>query len=269
MKTSVKIKFAQIISRLLIFCLRQNKFTVTKNKINWNLNLNEAIDLAIFLFGRFEPSIFKTIKKLSNYNCDYIDIGANCGAHTMYMAKEFQNSRIFAIEPSEYSFKKLKSNLKINPKINKNIYLFQSFVNYKKTKPTSVYSSWELNSSRSKHKLHQGVKKSIQSASVISLDELVEKFNIKNSIIKCDVDGNELFVFKSAAKYLKKYKPKIIMELAPYLYKEQGYDSNTLFNFFKKFRYKFFDVTTNKEIKDIQNFSDSISSGESKNIFLI
>ena len=44
MKTSVKIKFAQIISRLLIFCLRQNKFTVTKNKINWNLNLNEAID---------------------------------------------------------------------------------------------------------------------------------------------------------------------------------------------------------------------------------
>lgn len=269
MKTSVKIKFARIISWFLIFFLRQSKLTVTRNKINWSLNLNEAIDLSIFLFGRFEPIILKTIKKLSNSNCDYIDIGANCGAHTMYMAKEFQNSRIFAIEPSEYSFKKLKLNLKINPKINKNTYLFQAFVNYKKTKPKNVYSSWELNSARSKHKLHRGVKKSTQSASVILLDKLVEKFNIKNSIIKCDVDGHELFVFKSAAKYLKKYKPKIVMELAPYLYKEHGYDSITLFNFFKKFRYKFFDVTNNKEIKDIQNFSDSISKGESKNIFLI
>ena len=59
------------------------------------------------------------------------------------------------------------------------------------------------------------------------------------------------------------------MELAPYLYKENGYKSSELFNFFKNFWYKFYDVSSHREINLIQDFSDKIPIGTSKDIFLI
>ena len=114
-----------------------------------------------------------------------------------------------------------------------------------------------------------GVKKPLENCKVIKLDELVEKNNIQQAIIKCDVDGNELFVFESGLNFLNKFKPKIVMELAPYLYSENGYKSSDLFDFFKQFDYKYFDVSSKKEILNIQDYSDSIATGSSKNIFLV
>lgn len=187
----------------------------------------------------------------------------------MYLAQEFPGSKIFAIEPTNYSFNKLIKNIDLNKNLKRQIIPIQAFISSKTSKPVSIYSSWELNSQKSKHIQHFGIKKSSDNSVLITLDQLVEKNKIKQSIIKCDVDGNELFVFDSGIKYLDKYKPKIIMELAPYLYLDNNYKSSILFNFFKNFKYKFFDVTSEKEIHDIQDFSDSIPVGSSKNIFLV
>ena len=44
---------------------------------------------------------------------------------------------------------------------------------------------------------------------------------------------HELSVFESGEKYLYQFKPIIIMELASYLYKENGYDYSNLLNFLK------------------------------------
>ena len=270
MKTSSKINIAKLISRLLIFFLKKKNICIKRNGLNWNLDLNEAIDLSIYLTGRFEPSIFYIIKTLSeNKNYDYIDIGANNGAHSLYLAQKFTKSKIYAIEPTDYSFNKLLKNIELKPRIKKQIIPIQSFVTSKENKPESVYTSWELNSGEKKHSEHLGVKKSVVNCTLISLDSLVEKNKIEKSIIKCDVDGNELFVFESGVNFLSKFKPKIIMELAPYLYPENGYKSSQLFNFFKQFGYKYFEVSTKKEIRDIQDFSDAIPTGSSKNIFLI
>lgn len=270
MKTSIKIKLANVLSSSLIFFLRKKKFVSTRNDIKWNLNITEAIDLAIFIFGRFEPSILNTIKMLSyKKSYDYIDIGANCGAHTMYLAQEFSKSRIFAIEPTNYSFNKLYKNVEANSNLKKRITIIQAFISSNKKKPKSVYSSWDLQSSKKKHQLHLGVRKNLKNCYLTTLDKIVKKYNIKNSVIKCDVDGNELYVFQSGINYLKKYKPKIVMELAPYLYRENNYNSTQLFKFFNQFGYKFFDVSSKKEISNIQDFSDAIPSGSSKNIFLI
>ncbi len=58
-------------------------------------------------------------------------------------------------------------------------------------------------------------------------------------------------------------------KLASYLYKENSFKSEDLFNFFNQFTYKFFDVSTKKEIYNIQDFSNAIPIGSSKDIFLI
>ena len=114
-----------------------------------------------------------------------------------------------------------------------------------------------------------GILKSTSKADSISLDNFVKKMKInRRTLIKIDVDGNELYVFKSAKNYIKKFKPYIIMELAPYLYKENGYNYSNLLNFFKKLNYEFYSSSSYKKIDDIFEYTHNINDGSSVNIFL-
>ena len=240
-----------------------------RNKINWFLELNQGIDLSIFIFGNFEKSILDNAKKLNNQEqLDIIDIGANMGVHSINFARTFPQSKIYSIEPTNYAFNKFLKNLEINPSII-NVNPFQIFLSNSIKKPKSIYSSWNLSSKENKHQKHMGILKSVSGASVQSLDDFINQNGIKRkTLIKCDVDGHELSVFESGEKYLYQFKPIIIMELAPYLYKENGYDYSNLLNFFKKLNYEFYSSSSYKKIDDIFEYTHNINDGSSVNIFL-
>ena len=75
-------------------------------------------------------------------------------------------------------------------------------------------------------------------------------------------------MLRSGKEIIKKYKPIIYFEFAPYLYKEFGYSSKTLINFIKKdLSYLFFDENFN-EVKNINEIAKSLND-RSKNFFLI
>ena len=57
------------------------------------------------------------------------------------------------------------------------------------------------------------------------------------------------WMFLKVEKIYKKHKPYVIMELAPYLYPEFGYDVNELLNLLKEYNYKFYDAKNYSEIK--------------------
>ena len=271
MKTSIKIKIAKYLSKILISFFSSNHITTKRNDIIWKLDLNEAIDLSIFIFGKFEPSIHKIVKKLlvdDSKVKDIIDIGANCGSHTLNFAYQFQDKRIFAIEPTQYCYEKLTKNIDLNPELKKNITVVQGFLSNKNLLPDNIYSSWDLSSKQEKHKEHKGVKKTTTNSKVFSLDEFTEIYKISSSLIKCDVDGNELFVFESGKNYLKKYKPKIVMELAPYLYEENNYKSYDLFQLIRSYGYNFYNTQNFKKIHSIEEYASKIRRGSSKNIYL-
>lgn len=270
MKTKQKIFIAKIISKILIFFLGKFKVQVVRNNINWELDLREAIDLTIFIFNNFEKSILETSKKLiNNKKMDIIDIGSNMGVHTLNLSKTFEKSRIYSIEATDFAYKKLIKNLSLNHNLT-NIYTHQIFLTNKIKKQQKVYSSWNLeNHKKMKHTKHMGILKSTSNAKSMSFDSFIKKMKIKRkTLIKFDVDGNELFVFKSAKKYLNNYKPYIIMELAPYLYKENGYSSKELLDYILSFNYKFYNLETDNEIKNIYQFSQKINDGTSVNVFL-
>ena len=268
MKTKHKILIAKMISNLITF-IYKNKVLAKRNGIYWSLNLNEGIDLSIFLFGKFENSILDMAKYLiRNKNIDILDIGSNMGVHSLRLAKIFKNSTIYSIEPTDFAYKKLLKNISLNYGI-KNIKTFQYFITEKNIKPKKIYSSWELRNRNEKHKKHYGTLKTTRYSKTISLDKFIKEKKInKKILIKCDVDGNELEVFKSGKTFLKKYKPFIIMELAPYLYSEYGYNVNKLLNFLKEYNYRFYDAKNFSEIKNIYKYANNINDGSSTNIFL-
>jgi 23S rRNA G2069 N7-methylase RlmK/C1962 C5-methylase RlmI len=54
--------------------------------VNWELDLTEGIDLAIYLFGRFERSTSLALQRAIRPGMTVLDIGANVGAHALPMA---------------------------------------------------------------------------------------------------------------------------------------------------------------------------------------
>jgi FkbM family methyltransferase len=268
MKTIYKIQIAKIISFFLKTFFKKNHI-YTRDKIRWNLDLNEGIDLSIFLFGTSEKKI-QNLKNLFHLNAKIIiiDIGANVGSISLPLAKIFNNSKIFAIEPTNYAFKKLTKNLNLNSDLKKNISLKQLFLS-KMNKPEKVWSSWNFENKDNKHKQHLGTLHSVKKKSYMSLTKFIKLNKIKKvDFIKLDVDGHELDVLKSGEKFLKEKKPVIFIEIAPYLYPEFGYECSVLTSYIKNLGYAFYSDDL-KKIKNIDNYVKKITYGGSKNFYLM
>lgn len=267
--TNQKILIAKVISKFLTIFLSK-KQNVVRNGIRWNLDLNEGIDLSLYLFGSFENKIenLKKILPKKDKPLTFIDIGANIGSVSLVMAKMFNDLKIFAIEPTNYAFKKLTDNLNLNEDLKNKIHLRQLFISNQK-KPKSVWSSWNFEKSNEKHQKHSGTLKEIKQDSFLKLDDFLKVENLKDvDFIKLDVDGYELDVLNSGEEFFKNNRPIIFIEIAPYLYPEFGYTVYELINFMKKFNYDFFDEDLNK-ISNIEKHVKNIKDGSDRNFFLI
>ena len=269
MKTKYKIFLAKIISKLLTIFISKNQIVI-RNKIKWDLNLNEAIDLSVYLFGNSESKIFnlKQILSKKDTSLTLIDIGANIGSVSLVMAKMFNKSKIYAIEPTNYAFNKIEKNLKLNHDLADRVFLRQLFITNKR-KPEKVWSSWNFDGAKEKHQKHLGIFKEIKKNSYLSLDQFKSNEKIKKvDFIKLDVDGYELEVLNSGIDLFKNDKPVMFIEIAPYLYPEFGYNCKELISFFYKFNYDFYDENLVK-IPNMFDKINKIKDGSSKNFFLI
>ena len=269
MKTKYKILIAKIIYNLISIFKKKNIIVINRNNINWELDLSEGIDLSIYLFGKFEYEIIKTISqhKISKHPIIF-DIGANIGVQTLQLSKYFKDSIVHSFEPTNFGFKKLKKNILLNPKLSKRIFINHSFLTNKiNNLPKNIYASWNLKNKKNVHSKHFGSLKTTGNAKSFKLDDYIIKNKIsKIDFIKLDVDGNELDVLRSGYKFLKSKKTPIIFEVAPYLYKEHGYSHSDLINLFEKLDYNFYNIYNLKKIKNINKFILSIPDGSSSTL---
>ena len=253
LSTKSKIFIAYIISKILVFFLSNKKRLIFRNNIKYEIDLNEAIDLGIFLGIKNERKLYK-IKRFLNTNNKHVlvDIGSNIGSVTLPLAKLFSFSTVISIEPTNFAFLKLKKNLELNPDLEKRVKF--------------VHSSWNLKTKEKKHKVHLGALKKTSNKTK-TLSEVLNKIGKKIDFIKIDVDGYEINVLRSGKKIIKKYKPLIYFEFAPYLYKEFGYSTKTLIDFIKhELKYTFLNEDFD-EVKNIYEIARKLND-RSVNFFL-
>ena len=160
LSTNSKIFIANIISKILVLFLGHKKRIISRNNIKYEIDLNEAIDLGIFLGIKNERKLYKIKSFLSTKNKHVlVDIGSNIGSITLPLAKLFNLSTIISIEPTNFAFLKLKKNLKLNPKLEKRVKLFNIFVSDQRKKVEFVHSSWSLKTKENRHKVQLGALK--------------------------------------------------------------------------------------------------------------
>ena len=198
---------------------------VARRGIRWRLDLREGIDFAIWLFGRFEGSTVRAYEKLMRPGYVVLDIGANMGAHALPFARLVgPKGRVVCFEPTDFAFRKLAANARINPDLAVRMTLMQAMLvgTANGTVPEALFSSWPLTSGDDLHAWHGGRPMRTHGARAMTLDTALAEAGVDHvDFVKMDVDGYECGVLRGATNTLLQ-GPHILMELAPYVLDETG-----------------------------------------------
>jgi FkbM family methyltransferase len=230
LNTSQKIKIAtaayKLVSGVRRVLGKSDAAVIRRNGITWELDPQEGIDFSIFLFGGFELATLRMYDSILRPGDIVLDIGANIGAHTLPFAKLVgKDGRVYAFEPTQYAFAKLRRNVNANPAISSSIELVHAMLVSEDCKSITphIYSSWPLAKEEGLHKQHRGKLMSTSDAAAFTLDEFVDRRGINRiDFVKLHVDGSEAGVLAGAANTLRRFRPRVLMEWAPYLFESQS-----------------------------------------------
>jgi FkbM family methyltransferase len=193
-----------------------------------------SVPLTILNLGDYESDELNMQLQMIKDGNTVLDIGGNIGWYALHVAKTYRRSVVHSFEPLPVTFDYLKKNIHLNSI--KNIVVnnigfsdkigeFDFFIDPLISGNASLVNVAE--------------KKDIQvfKCKVETLDDYVDRNNLKVDFIKCDVEGAELFVFKGGINTLKKYQPIVFSEMLRKWCAKFNYHPNDIIDFFKQIDY--------------------------------
>lgn len=81
-----------------------------------------------------------------------------------------------------------------------------------------------------------------------TLDSMISEFPelLRTAVLKCDVEGYELYVFRGARQVLEKARPVVIVEIGNF--EKQGYTAGDMYNFFRERNYSSFSMVSGGQL---------------------
>ena len=134
----------------------------------------------------------------------YVDVGANIGNHTIFMAKFTNAAKVLSFEPNKLAHKYLKKNVKKN-NIGNKVQLFELALGAEEGKGSPrITNSLNLGASTFDISRKGRVR-------IAKLDDMVP-LSSKVGLIKIDVEGLEAEVLKGARSTIKDNLPELFIE---------------------------------------------------------
>lgn len=235
--TAGKIAAARLASRLIVGGRRLAglgpELEARRGGVRWRLDLREGVDLSIYLLGGFEPATLRLYPALVPDGGVVLDVGANVGSHTLPLARLVgPRGRVHAVEPTAYAVAKLAANLRLNPDLAPRVSIHQALLGAAPGDAPApfVYSSWPLEKAPDLHEKHLGRLMSTEGAAAATLDGLAGAADIvRLDLVKIDVDGAEPAIVAGAVETLRRLRPSLLLEMAPYLYRGREADLHGMF----------------------------------------
>jgi len=236
---------------------------------------NGFLDKYIYAQKKWDDLNTQIIINNLRKNQYFIDIGSNIGYFSLLASTIVgKKGKIIAIEPLKKLYQQIKLSKKINSYNNIKVYNFglsdknikkKIYIQKKSIASSSIYKENIINFSFFKgfifNKLFE--KKNIIKSENIILKKLDNLIKCKVDFIKMDIEGEEYKALLGMKQILKKYKPKLIIEINnlklkkkysekiyEFLYKLK-YDIYFNYNLKKKITINDFKKITKNEIVDI------------------
>lgn len=193
-----------------------------------------------FLFWKeHNTDIIKIIEQFSKDYDVFLDVGSKIGAVTIGVGSHF--TKCVCFEPATKNYQQLVSNIKKND--------FDNIVPYNialgNSKGTRTFYLSPTITGDNRFNIQENEKFNSQEVEVNTLDDILESLNISEKcIIKIDVQGFELDVFKGAKKLLNK-DCLIISEFWPWGLAINNTDPLEYIKYLQSLGFGFYDMDNN------------------------
>ena len=210
----IKIYFTNIIFKFL----KTNIYDKNRKKIFTMRNFGGSTISRGFHLFKTDKEVAEWIENFDD-NSVFVDVGANVGLFSLFAAS--RKHKVLALEPESLNFSCLNLNIKDNHfddlisafPISANDEHKVSYLNLRRMKFGGSGSTFERTIGETGDEFSPIYK---QGSVSLTLDDLVDKLNIKANYVKIDVDGNELKVIKGMSKLIKNKNLKsLCIELMP------------------------------------------------------
>ena len=207
-------------------------------------------------FNSYEPCESSIIRSLAPHIDTMLDIGANIGWYSLLVDSVNKSSSIHAFEPIPNTFKRLSDNCSINQANSITCHNF-GFSSEPGSFPFYFYPEGSGNASirnLAGRKDAQVIECELRTLVDFCLD-LPPSSTI--DFIKCDVEGNELFVFQGSSSVLEKHKPILLIELLRKWCAPFGYHPNEALELMFGLGYSAYGVHSSGALIPIRSILDS------------
>jgi len=208
-------------------------------KIVCNAVDERIIPFEILNFGNYEKSELNMLMRMMKKNFVVFDIGANIGWYSLNIASFFPNSIVYAFEPIPQTYSLLKRNIDLNAIRNIRAYNI-GFSNDDKKTFMYYYPEGLGNASLTNLTHRKSVKQT--ACTMEKIDSFIKKHHVSIDMIKCDVEGAELFVFQGGIHALQGNMPIVCTEMLRKWSFKFKYDPNKIIALFSKIGYQCFTV---------------------------
>jgi FkbM family methyltransferase len=203
--------------------LSDYQFEINFHGLKYAGNTKDNTDRMFFLFGGDEKYMLSFMRdyRLITKNNDFVfvDVGANVGSHTMFMAK--YASKVHAFEPNRIVREAMNSNLYINAI--ENVIVHPIGLGNTNEKLPFYASRFDHHSFGSFCNEHQVGNEYIEDITVRVGDEVLKSRNVDRvDLIKIDAGGYERAVIEGLKNTIEVSRPLVIIELSKTTRKSLG-----------------------------------------------
>lgn len=172
----------------------------------------DPITKFLMKFNIYEKKERSLIQYMNN-DTDIIEAGAGIGLISMYLKKKIGQNRLFMIEPNREMNQIIKENFKINNFNENEINILNYGLSHaeKKNVPFQRFESDMANTISNETLDYNLRKKNIENIDTLSINYIVQKYNIKDFQLVLDIEGEEINVLKKNNDWLYNCK-SILLE---------------------------------------------------------
>jgi len=196
--------------------------TVKGSRIKLLLDRDDSrfIPIEMLNFRSIDPRERAMLARIMPAKAVVFDVGANIGWYTLNFAKMPRVRKVYAFEPVPYTYKYLLRHLKLNEAVK--VAAFNIGFSDKTKNITFYWTKKETGSSSMTNLLDRpGINK--VKCRITTIDAFMKNRPKKIDLIKCDVEGSELFVFQGGLRTIGQCRPMIYTEMLRKWSKKFGY----------------------------------------------
>lgn len=192
------------------------------------------IPIEILNFHSFDPRERELIFKLAGQSNTIFDIGGNIGWYTLNFSLLDGVDKVHTFEPIPRTFNYLKRHIDFN---NIDNAIINNFALSNKQGSVNFFWSEKETGGSSMRNIQEREHVNNVECETRTLDQYVEEHGCVVDMIKCDVEGSELFVFEGGRKTIQRDKPFVFTEMLRKWSAKFDYHPNDIIYLFSELGY--------------------------------